>query len=73
MAKNTSTKQNIYHDPNEGGIMHPRGPSFFLWREGGDVGFLLFPMGSQVPNVFSNMFPIAFQIIPYPLPYVLLM
>jgi len=46
--------------PMREGIMHPRGPSFFLWREGGDVGFLLFPMGSQVPNVFSNMFPIAF-------------
>jgi hypothetical protein len=33
----------------------------------------LFPMGSQVSSVFSNMFPIAFQFISYPLPYVLLM
>jgi hypothetical protein len=41
------------------------------------VVHIVFPQSSQdtfhVPNVFLNMFPIAFHFIPYPLPYVLIL
>jgi hypothetical protein len=65
MVKNTCMKQNIYHDPNEGGIMHLRGPSFFFLERGGDFGFLLFPSSKcvlyHVPNSFS-VYPISFAV-----------